>query len=113
MADEYTPTTEMVKTRYAIGHGGLSDDQEDVRASAFDRWYAAEIARAKAEARAEVYEEVFDLIGDQGCWGDYIGPGGSREYGFGIRPIGSGGPTIGLLEHLHARAAVERIEAGQ
>lgn len=37
---DYTPTTDMVKTRYAIAHGGLRDEEEDIRAEAFERWLA-------------------------------------------------------------------------
>lgn len=60
---DYTPKTEMVKTRYAIGHGGLSDDEEDVRAEAFDRWLAqheAAIRRDQIEKDAQVIEAVAD-----------------------------------------------------
>lgn len=56
--DDYVPNTAMVKMRYAIGHGGLSDEEEDARAERFDRWLAAERARVAAEARAAGAKEV-------------------------------------------------------
>lgn len=47
---EYVPTTDMVKTRYSIGRGNLSDAAEDARAKAFDAWLADAIATALEEA---------------------------------------------------------------
>jgi len=55
---KYTPTTEVVKVRYAIGHGGLSDDVEDARAEDFDRWLAAHDRQVQAEALRAHYRRV-------------------------------------------------------
>lgn len=58
---DYTPKTEMVKTRYAIAHGGLSDDEEDVRADAFDRWLSEHDRQVAERAWDDAVEEAHAL----------------------------------------------------
>jgi len=64
---EYTPTTDDVRTRYTDDRAGIGAwtrcDESVERAvesanAEFDRWYAAEIARAKAEALREAAEAM-------------------------------------------------------
>lgn len=52
MADEYTPTTGNVRSVYAYGGAGQSEDR---RRAQFDRWLAAHDRAVKAEGWDEGY----------------------------------------------------------
>jgi len=63
MTDDYTPGTEAV--RYAYGWTGndshIIENREERRAE-FDRWFAAESARLRAEGAAEALRIAADFI---------------------------------------------------
>lgn len=65
MSEQYTPTTEEVRTDYIMAYTERQSSQL-LAGLAFDRWHAAEVRRAKAEAWRELvvrlaYFEGLDL----------------------------------------------------
>ena len=62
---EYTPTTEEVRERYWFNDGGLCNPDD---AKEFDRWFAEEVRKAKADAFKEGYKAGWDDLYAEQDW---------------------------------------------
>lgn len=73
MVDEYTPTTEEVRTDYVMAYADAQSSQLEAQI-AFDRWLAAHDAETRRQAAREWADRIYDE------W-----PGGTGHEGLGVQ----------------------------